>query len=307
MNIQRLIEKIKLPKEIRDKVPPFSDDFWENLDEKYYEYFLTLYYEFIVKQSCNLKKPKKFTEKIQWLKLYDSTPIKTKLTDKVLVRDWVKEKIGEEYLKEVFCVADKFDDINFESLPNSFFIKTNHASGYYYKIKDKAKFLKVEKLFNLIKQNLEKKLNINFYTQAGLELQYKNIIPKLLIEENLFPNEDEFPIEYQIFCFNGVPKIYQKFNCTKFPTTTIYNQDYSIAQFSFDSRYRCIDEEAPESLKKAVELSKKLSQDFKLVRVDWLYAKEKLYFNEMTFTPYSGFYMFENQKWDYEIGKLLKL
>jgi len=81
-------------------------------------------------EALNLDDPQTYNEKIQWLKLYDSTPVKTRLADKYAVRDWVKEKIGEQYLVPLLGVWDRFDDIDFDKLPEKFALKCNHGSGY---------------------------------------------------------------------------------------------------------------------------------------------------------------------------------
>ena len=91
---------------------------------------LKIQYFIKTKRRLNLKNPKTFGEKIQWLKLYDSTPIKTRLADKYLVRDWIKEKIGEEYLIPLLGVWEKADDIEWENLPNRFVLKCNHGCAY---------------------------------------------------------------------------------------------------------------------------------------------------------------------------------
>ena len=90
-------------------------------------------------ETLNLDNPRTFNEKIQWLKLYDSTPIKTLLADKYAVRGWIKEKIGAKYLVPLLGVWDSFDDINFNTLPERFVLKCNHGSGYNIIVKDKSK------------------------------------------------------------------------------------------------------------------------------------------------------------------------
>ena len=80
--------------------------------------------------SINLERPNTFNEKIQWLKLYESIPIKNKLSDKLFLREWAKEKIGEEFLIPLFGVYDEFEDIKFKKLPDRFKIICNHGNGY---------------------------------------------------------------------------------------------------------------------------------------------------------------------------------
>ena len=105
----------------------FDYNYMMALDKKDYAKYLCEAYLIKTGQKLNLKHPKTLNEKIQWLKIYDNIPIKAQLTDKILVRDWVKDKIGEEYLKPVLWIGDKFEDIPFDTLPDSFIIKANHG------------------------------------------------------------------------------------------------------------------------------------------------------------------------------------
>ena len=158
-------------------------DYYRSLDPSQYEEELKDWYKRRTKKELDLENPKTFNEKIQWLKLYDSTPIKTKLADKYLVREWVKEKIGEEYLVPLLGVWDKFDDIDFDKLPDKFVLKCNHGCGWNLIVTDKSKIDKVE-----AKKKFDKWMNTNFAFCNGLELHYKNIQPKIIAEEYLENN-----------------------------------------------------------------------------------------------------------------------
>lgn len=255
----------------------------------------------------SLRNPKTFNEKIQWLKLYDSTEIKTKLTDKVLVRDWVKEKILESYLKPVLWIGDNFDEIPFNELPKSVIIKANHGCKWHYKIKDISVLNENLKLKEVIKKHFEGWMRQNFFPWAGFELQYKNIIPKIIIEPLMQDNENSKPVEIEIYCFNGKPKIFQKIIYSEPRAVNVYDENYNNLNLKFLPDYVLMNEPADENIKHAVELSKVLAKDFKLVRVDWLIFNNHIYFNEMTFTPFSGFFNFEPKEWNIKLGKLLKL
>ncbi len=287
--------------------PPYDYNFLLNLNEKEYPKYLKKIFKTMTGEELNLKHPKTFNEKIQWLKLYDSTPLKTQLTDKILVRDWVKEKIGEEYLKPLLWKGKNFDDIPFEKLPEKFIIKANNGSKWQFKIKDKASLLDKKDLYNFIRLRFNGWMEQNFFPVAGFEMQYKNIKPQILIEPLLIENENNFPIEYEIYCFNGIPKIYQKIIFSTPSKCCVYNEDFTQCDLTFNSEYEKFWEEPNEYIKKAVYLSKILSKGFKLVRVDWMQHINNLYFNEMTFTPFSGFFIFNNQKWNSYLGKLLYL
>ncbi len=285
--------------------PPYDYNFLLNLDSKKYPLYLEKIFYCETQRKLNLTRPKTFNEKIQWLKLYDCTPLKTKLTDKVLVRDWIKEKIGEEYLKPVLWIGKSFDEIPFEQLPKQFIIKANHGSKWNYRIKDKERFLSKGELFLMVRNNFNSWLSVSFFPWAGFELQYKDIEPRLIIEPLLL--EKGTPVEYEIYCFNGEPQIYQKVRYSLPIESCVYEKDFSISHIAFNPTYKKNIEIADNLLKKAVKLSKILAKDFKLVRVDWLVNNDKLYFNEMTFTPFSGFYKFSSESQNLRLGKMLNL
>lgn len=305
-----MLDKLKRFFRFSEKLaePPYDYSLLISLDEKEYPRYLKKMYKTFLGKDLNLKNPKTFTEKIQWLKLYDNSPLKTTLTDKVLVREYVKEKIGEEYLKPVLQVCKSFDEINFDLLPESFIIKANHGCKWQYKIKSKSKFLEKKELVEYVKKQFTGWLEQSFFPWAGFEMQYKGIVPQILIEPLLINPDSEFSVEYEVYCFNGEPEIMQKINHCVPAAYSVYNKDFSHSDIVLNSSHvRLNDSQIDENLKKATELSKKLAQDFKLVRVDWLVNGDKFYFNEMTFTPYSGFYVFEDKNLDIKLGKMLGL
>ena len=305
-----MFEKIKAKLGIAPDIgePPYDYDLLISLDEKEYPKYLKRMYKTFLGKDLNLKNPKTFSEKIQWLKLYDNSPLKTTLTDKVLVRDYVKEKIGEEYLKPVLQVCKTFDEINFDELPESFIIKANHGCKWQYKIKNKSKFLEKKELVEYVKRQFTGWLEQSFFPWAGFEMQYKNIVPQILIEPLLLNTDSEYSVEYEVYCFNGEPQIMQKIKHSVPAEYSLYDKDFAISPIVFNPSHVLVEEQyIDENLKKAAELAKVLSKDFKLVRVDWLVQGDKFYFNEMTFTPYSGFYVFDNRDVDVKLGKMLNL
>ena len=286
--------------------PPYEYDLLVSLAESEYPKYLKKMFKFITGKELNLKHPKTFNEKIQWIKLYDNKQQKSELTDKVKVRYWVREKIGEKYLKPVLWVGDKYDDIPFETLPCSFIIKANHGCKWQYKIKEKEEFIKEKALFNYIKERFDGWMRQTFFPWAGFEMQYKGIEPKILIEPILIDEDKLYPVEYEIYCFNGKPKIYQKIEYSIPPKCSVYNEDFSESELILNPEYIKENEPADETLKEAVELSKELAAGFKLVRVDWLLYNNQIYFNEMTFTPFSGFFAIDEET-NIKLGKMIRL
>ena len=297
---QKLMYKYAPPIE-----PPYEEKFFSGLNELEFPKYLKLIYKIATGNKLNLKNPKTFREKIQWLKLYGATPLKTKLTDKVLVRDWVKEKIGEEYLKPVFQVCDDFSQIDFSSLPQSFMIKVNHGCNWQFKIKNKDAFLKNKIVYNHIRDKFEFWLKESFWYWSAFEMQYKGIQPKIIIEP-LFSSLDvqNESIEYEIFCFNGKPQIYQVVSYSSFIETAVFDEEFYPSNICFDRNIGKLFYEPDEQLKNAVELSKKLCEEFPFVKVGWTKFENKLYFNELVFTPASGLMNLDDRD-DEALGRML--
>ena len=151
-------------------------------ESKYPELLCDWYYE-TCEKALDLSRPRTYNEKVQWLKLYDTTPLKTRLSDKYLVRQWISEKIGDQYLIPLLGAWDHFDEIDFDALPNQFVLKANHGCGWLVIVKDKNKFNRGD-----AKKKFDYWMHTNFAYCAGLELQYRDIKPKIIAERYL---EDE--------------------------------------------------------------------------------------------------------------------
>ena len=124
--------------------------------------FLRIKYRLIMGKPLDLKKPKTFNEKLQWLKLYDRKPEYTKLVDKYEVRKYIANTIGEQYLIPLLGVYDSFDDIDFDKLPNQFVLKPNHTSGDIFICKDKSKIN-----FHQLRKKVNKWLKREYYCVHG--------------------------------------------------------------------------------------------------------------------------------------------
>lgn len=252
--------------------------------------------------ELNLETPQTFNEKIQWLKLYNATPLKTRLADKYLVREWVKEKIGEEYLTPLLGVYDNFRQIDISKLPRQFALKCNHGASWNIIVKDKEQFDKKD-----AEKKFTKWLKTNFAFHAGFEMQYKHIPPKILVEEYLdIPNN---PIEYKMFCFNG------KFEFCLFeldffgdaPKRAFYNRSWQEMPFKIGRMPKESLPQKPQNFDKMVELAEILCKGFPFVRVDFYDVNGKIFFGEMTFTSGSGLSYFEPAEYNLKLGEMITL
>jgi len=285
-NIENILSYKKIKYAPESKYPEIlSNWFYENTNEK-----------------LNLDKPKTFNEKIQWLKLYDSTPLKTKLTDKYQVRDWVKEKIGEQYLIPILGVYDNFDEIDFDILPNRFVIKTNHGCGFNIIIKNKDLIIKEQ-----IKYMIEYYLSINYAFWSGLELQYKDIIPKIIIEQYIEDENGQLN-DYKIICFNSEPKyIWIDTERQTNHKRNIYDLNWNLlpVALGYPNDEQII--KPPENLSEMIRIAKILCKDFYHVRVDLYSIKNNIYFGELTFTSGSGIEKFTPKSCDLIWGDLINI
>lgn len=285
------------------KYDEYSYTFFEKLPVNLYERYLRKYYkETMLKAGrdvkLNLKNPKLFSEKIQWLKLYDNVPIKSKFTDKLIAKDIVKDIIPEINISKVYSTGKCFDDLDFDVCPEKFVVKTNHASAQVIKVEDKNEFLNSETPLGLVntKMIVDFWLSRHFAFYAGFEMQYKNIDRKVFTEEYL----DDIT-EYKFICCNGMPEVVI---CIQGTISGMYNTDWGNLFPEYFKEYPNHTEK-PQDLDIMLNYAKKLSQGFKLVRVDLIKSHGKIYFGEMTFTPSSG--IIEDEKFDTYMGKKLKI
>ncbi len=265
-------------------------------------------YRQIMGRELDLDNPKTFTEKINWLKLYDSTPLKGRLSDKYAVRDYVADKIGEEYLIPLLGAWDSFDEIDFDALPNQFVLKCNHGSGMNIIVRDKKTF---------DKQQAREKINAWLATDFAmlfLELHYSPIKRKI-IAEKYFEEKNGRLRDYRIYCFNGKPE----FVCV----TEIWNHDeHKFNQGYYDTDWHDLGamfEDAPlfdrpvpkpENLADLLGYAKILCAKFSCVRVDFYNVENVILFGEMTFVPNAGHLPYR-RTWTYErdleIGNMIKI
>ena len=271
------------------------------------EYIIKLF-KAMMKKNLNLKDPQTFNEKLQWLKLYDRKPEYTTMVDKYAVKQYVADKIGEEYIIPTLGVWNHFDEIDFNKLPNQFVLKCTHDSGGLIICKDKSRLdLKAAK------KKLERCLKRNFY-YSGREWPYKNVKPMIIAEKFMEDNEDVADlglIDYKFFCFNGIPKFaYVARGAAKAFKSKINMMDLDWKAMPFQRTDHPQFKEIPEkpiNFSKMIEFSKVLSKDIPFVRVDFYEINSRLYFGELTFFPGSGYIPFNSEEWDYKLGEWIKL
>ena len=287
----------------RDKIMTLAKKSLRFLPDKSY---IKLYYRLRVGRKLDTDNPTTLNEKLQWMKFNYRFPLQSIVSDKLLVRDYVKEKIGEEYLIPLLGSWEKYDDIDFSSLPKQFVLKCNHDSGGLVVCTDKDKLNHSE-----ARGKIEKSLKSNFF-YIGREYQYRNIKPMILREEFISDN-GKVPMDYKIYCFNGVPDVIlvcrDRFSKnTHRASHLFFDQDWKFQPLNKgDENLEDTDIPKPENLGKMIEIAKELSKDFLFARIDLYNIRGKIYFGEITLSPYSGFKPDIKYETDLMFGQKLKI
>lgn len=273
------------------------------------ELYLKKEFKIRMGKELNLDDPQTFNEKLQWLKIHDRKPEYTEMVDKYAAKQYVADRIGEQYIIPTLGVWEHFDDIDFDNLPNQFVLKCTHDSGGLIICKDKRKLDKVA-----AKKKLEKCLKRNYYW-AGREWPYRDVPPRIIAEKYMVDNDevgkDESLKDYKFYCFNGK---------THYLYVSNHMDDHLRARLSFaDSEwkktpfgrtdYTAFDKlpEKPENFEKMKRLAEELSKEIPFLRVDLYEVNKRIYFGEMTFHPRAGFMPFKPEEWDGKLGELVIL
>lgn len=150
-------------------------------------------------QKLDLKNPRDFNQKIHYLIVKEIGKKEAKLTDKYLVRDFIKQKGYEKLLPKLYGVYQKAEEIEFDKLPEKFVLKTNHDCGSVFICTDKTSFD-----FENVKRKLNMSLRKNF-ARKHLEYHYQYIHPCIICEEFIEAKDGKVPEDYKIYCFDGKP------------------------------------------------------------------------------------------------------
>lgn len=269
--------------------------------------YLSLQYRCIIGKSINWDNPTSFTEKLQWLKLYNRRPEHRTMVDKYRVKEYVAQTIGYEHIIPTYGVWDRFEDIDFDSLPNQFVLKCTHDSGGLVICKDKQKLDK-----KAARRKIEKSLHRDYYL-AGREWPYKNVPKRIIAEKFITPSQKTLTADlpdYKFFCFNGKVKFF-KVDFGRFVEhhANYYSPEGKLLNFGEkgfdpDPNYPI---ELPINLGEMISLAEKLSENEPFLRVDFYNVNGKIFFGELTFYPASGMGQFNPTEYDDWIGNLLSL
>ena len=275
------------------------------------ETYIKMMWKLTMDYPLNIHNPRTFNEKLQWLKLHDRRFEYTVMADKYLVKDYVSNLIGGEYVIPLIGVWDSVDDIDFDGLPNQFVLKCTHTSGGMVICRDKDRF---------DQENAKKKLRRYMrqeYYWHGREWPYKDVVPRILAEQYM---EDDNTAEikdsekvltvYKFFTFSGEPMIIQTIqnDKTEFETIDYFDCEWNLLELHQDFPNSKEPLKKPENLEKMLELVRKLSSPtIPFLRVDMYEISGRVYFSEYTFYSDNGTAIFSPRHWDNELGDLIRI
>lgn len=270
------------------------------------EQYIKRKYEAFTGKILDLHNPKRFNEKLQWLKLYDRNKEYTKMVDKYEAKKYVAEIIGEEHIIPTLGVWNNPEMIDFDNLPGQFVLKCTHNSGRgMYICRDKSKMNIAQ-----VKKKLKKGLQENYFL-TGREWPYKNVPGKIIAEKYMANDEENGLVDYKVHNFNGIPKMILVCK-DRFEKSGLTEDFFSMEWEHLDVKrpHNKFSEKKiarPDELETIIEFSEKLSKDIPFLRTDFYIINHKVYFSELTFYPASGFEVFEPDEWDYTMGNWLEL
>ena len=265
--------------------------------------YLKMVYWLSMGKKLNLKDPKTFNEKLQWLKLYNRKPEYTVMVDKVKAKEYVAKIIGKEHIIPTLGVWDDPDEIDFDKLPEQFVLKCNHNSGLGMCIcRDKGK-LDIAK----VKHELRKRLRQDYY-MTNREWSYKNVPRKIMAEKFMQDGNKPDLTDYKFFCFNGEPKMmYVSHDNAEYATTDFFDMDYNRLPIRMKDPNSEVLPEQPKEFEEMKQYARQLSKNIPFLRVDFYVISHVVYFGELTFFHNSGLTPIRPTEWEYKIGKWLKL
>lgn len=269
------------------------------------EKFIRMKFKKVFSRELNLNNPTSFNEKLQWIKLYDRNPLYTTMVDKYLVKQYVGNIIGDEYIIKTYGVWNSFDEIDFEKLPEQFVLKTTHDSGGLVICKNKKSFN-----FKMARKKIQSSLRNNYYLHAR-EWPYKNVKPRIIAEEYMEDHITHELRDYKFFCFNGEMKLMfivsNRYNSDMPTTMDYFDRNFNKVDLTWGSQQSSNPPAKPELFEDMVKLAEKLSIGLSEVRVDFYIANNKIYFGELTFFDGSGFTEIKPYEWDVKLGSYIKL
>ncbi len=267
--------------------------------------YLKIQYRLAMGKPLDLKNPKTFNEKLQWLKLYYRKREFTQMVDKYEVRKYIGEQLGKEYLIPLVGGPwNSVDEIDFDKLPDQFVLKWTHDSGSLVICRDKKSLNRED-----AKKKLKKRMNVNYFW-LHREWPYKNVKPQIIAEKYMEDESGDGLKDYKFFAFNGVVKAVLIATDRHAQTETcfdFFDEDFNHLPFTNGHPNAAVCPTKPDGFEKMLAVAEKLAKGFPHLRIDLYSVNGKIYFGEITFFHWSGLVSFQPEEWDYKLGEWLEL
>jgi hypothetical protein len=299
--LQRLrhrIERTALDARIRMKW--HSDRKTLPLEDESWEIYSIIHYLFLreLGRFPNLVNCQDYNDKVQWLKLFDQQLDIVRCSDKIAVRDYVQERLGEGFTPKLYQTAATLDGIDFSKLPRSFVIKTNHDSGSVILVRDRSQ-LDMETARTRISESLK----ITYGWPNG-EWAYSFVPPRVLVEEFIRPDQLKAPPDYKFHCVDGKVRwlqfIYDRGHGAKEVITD--RKGVPMGLHLYEGMEHVTTFDPPPQLEALATIAEQLARGWKYIRVDLFLDGGRILVGELTFYPGMGCYRGAGQP---AIGKLL--
>ena len=251
----------------------------------------------------NLREPTTFNEKLQWLKLHDRNPIYTEMVDKYQAKKYYAF-IGEQHIIPTLGIWERFDEIDFDRLPNQFVLKCTHDSGGVVLVRDKRTFDRSE-----AREKLERHLKREYYW-IGREWPYKDVRPRILAEPLLQPADGRELVEYKILCSYGEPKLTMVCKGkahSDMRTISVYDMDFNMIPVDTTYPRAKTPEPKPAQFEEMLRISRQLSQDLPFLRADMYLCDGQVFLGELTLYHSSGFCRFDPPYYDTLFGEMIDI
>ncbi len=302
--VQRILDKYGFKKVVYPSWTYSNYRYYSKLRVEKYEDELIRWYSMYTGMILDWQNLRTYNEKLQWLKLYDQIEKKRDLSDKFLVRNYIKNKVGEKYLVPLLGCWDTFDEINFENLPDKFVLKCNHGSGWNRVVHNKA-----EADFLQMKKEFDTWMILDYAFCSGFEMNYRGIRPRIIAEQMLCPPKGEELRDYKVFVFDGKAKIIQvDIDRDTYHRRNLYGRDWSYLPYGIGYPIASdVDIKKPDCLDNLIVLAETVGSGFRHVRVDFYIVDGRIYFGEMTFSHGSGTEKFTSEEFALEMGSWIHL
>lgn len=260
-------------------------------------------------RELDLENPVTLNEKIAWLMVRGYRPFHTQIADKFAVRRWLSDRFGEDGLVPLLFQTRDWRDVRPENLPDvPCIVKCNSGSGWWQIIRDKSS---VD--FDELRRKAKVWLHTNYY-YCSCQPQYRDIVPRILVEKLLLGKNGKIPNDYKLNFINGeLAFTYCSIDREGANYRAVYDPSWHPIDVEWASRRKLgktpkgPDIPPPSTFSRMLEIGRKVASDFPYVRVDFFDVDGKLYYGEITLHHGGGAYVISPEEWDEKWGRSIRL